>query len=178
MIAQSYNALLNKKNVPLIAAVVIGLLIVLGLFVLPLKKAITRKAQEYKGLQAQLILGYQNQKIFQRNGVPKKLIGQKDVAAVIDSITKEGRRLALNFKSLSPQEPVDANAAYAALPVRMELEGDYKQAGLFLGALENLNGALVSVDSFHIIHEEKIFPKLLISFTVHIYLTKGDTIDG
>lgn len=173
MIAQRCPALLNKKNVPLIAAIVIGLLIALGLLVLPFKKAITRKAQEYKGLQAQLVLGYQNQKIFQRNGIPRKLIGQKDIASVIDSITKEGRSLGLNFKSLSRQEVVDVNPAYLLLPVQMELEGDYKQVGLFLGALDSLNRALVSVDSFRIIREEKIFPQLLFSLTVHIYLTNG-----
>ncbi len=173
MIAQRYKALLDKKNIMALAGIVVGVLVIISLLYLPPKKAITKDTLEYKSLQAQLSLGYQNLNIFQRNGVTKKLVSQKEIASVIDAITKEGRKLLLNFKSMSRQELIEADASYSLLPVQIAVEGDYKQLGLFLGALEALNGVLISVDSFQIVRDERIFPKLLFSLTLHIYLTKG-----
>lgn len=163
---------LNKKNLTVISAVVVFLFILTVFFYLPLLGEIRRKALERGALNNQLTIAGANLDTLRKANVSKKLISRQEVSSVIDNITREGRALLLNFKSMSQKEIISAPDNHAILPVEMEIEGDYKQLGLFFGALENIKDAIITVDSFRITGDEKASPKVSAALTVNMHLAQ------
>lgn len=167
------NGLLKKKN----AGILIGagfVLLAIPFFVyIPMGRQIKFKTLEWIALKNELNAGYRNLELFQRNGVNKKMVSPKEVSAVIENITKEGKKLMLNFKSISQREQIERPEGYSILPVEMQIEGQYKQLGEFLGCLEAMQDALVAIDNFKASYDEKIAPKLSIVLTLNIYIEKG-----
>lgn len=99
------------------------------------------------------------------------LLSRKELSLAIDEITKTGRQLNINFVSISPQEIEKLEtSSHQRLPIHMELESEYKDLGLFLGALEKLEESIVTVRSFQIQRDDKILPLIKSRLMVDMYL--------
>lgn len=163
---------LNKRNALILSIIVIILFISTGFLYLPLAKEIRVKSYEWNSLRRNLSAAHADLLAAGKESVTKRLIRREDCASVIDGITKEGRGLRLNFKSISQKEIRDTEDRYSVLPVEMEIEGDYERLGRFFGALENLEGSIARVEKFEIRRDDKILPKVSASLAINIYLAK------
>lgn len=159
----------NKKNLSVVSGIAVFLFLLFGFIYFPLLKEIRKKDSLWKGLKEQLKTA-EGLRDFQKTGIHKRFVSQNELGLVLDKITQAAKSRSLNFKSIS-QEEVKAFDGYRVLPVEMELDADYKQLGLFLGDLENLQDALVTVESFKLSSDEKLLPRILCSLTLNIYIT-------
>lgn len=162
--------LLNKKNLSIASGTAVFLFMLFGFIYFPLLKEIRKKDSLWKGLKEQLKTA-ENLRDFQKAGIHKRFVSQKELGLVLDKITEAAKSRSLNFKSISQQE-IKALDGYRVLPVEMELEADYKQLGFFLGDLENLQDALVTVENFRLSSDERLLPEILCSLTLNIYITR------
>ena len=89
----------------------------------------------------------------------------------MDEITKIGKAFNINFFSISPRDPEDIkDSASQRLPVFIESESEYKDFGLFLGALADLKESIVTIRSFKMTRDEAILPQLRSKLVIDLYL--------
>lgn len=136
-----------------------------------LLKAIRVKSFEWNNLKSRLSAAQVELKACKECVIIKKFTRRQDVSSIIDDITREGRALKINFRSISQKEIIDAKEGYLVLPVQMEIEGGYEQIGRYLGALENKD-SIVTVEGLEIERDKKILPKVPASLDINIYLEK------
>lgn len=160
----------NKKNLGIASGVAVFLFLLFAFIYFPQLKEIRKRDSLWKSLKEQLKTA-ENLRDFQKAGIHKRFISQKELGLTLDRITEAAKSRSLNFKSISQQE-IKALDGYRVLSVEMELDGDYKQLGLFLGDLENLQDALVTVENFRLSSDEKLLPRILCSLTLNIYITQ------
>lgn len=160
----------NKKNLSIILGITVFLFLLFAFIYFPLLKEIRKRDFLCRGLGEQLKMA-DNLRDFQKAGINKRFISQKELSLALDKITERGKSRLFNFKSITQGEIKTLND-HRVLPVEMELEADYKQLGLFLGDLENLQDALVTVENFRLSSDEKLLPKILCSLTLNIYITQ------
>lgn len=163
----------HKRNIAIISCIGIPAAIIVVFLYLPLAMAMRKNGLECNSLTQQLNASRTNLGVFKSAGAGKKLIREQEISSVIEAIAMEGRRNLLDFKSISQEEIVAAEEKHLILPVRIDLEGDYIQLGLFFGALENIKDALVTVEEFRIRQDERILPKISAAVVLDIHLTKN-----
>ncbi|OGX23940.1 MAG: hypothetical protein A3J51_03815 [Omnitrophica WOR_2 bacterium RIFCSPHIGHO2_02_FULL_45_21] len=162
---------LNKKNLRIVLRIAVFLFLLFGFIYFPLLKEIRKSDSLCKSLKEQLKTA-ENLRDFQKAGIHKRFVSQKELALTLDKITEAAKSRSLNFISISQQE-IKALDGYRVLPVEMELDAGYKQLGLFWGDLENLQDVLVTVENFQASSDEKLLPKILCSLTLNIYITQN-----
>ena len=161
---------LGKKNLT-VSSGAIALFFAIFIFVyFPALKEIRKKNVLWKSLSEQLktVEGLRD---FQKTGISKRLISHEELSLVLDKITERAKARFINFKSIT-QEQIMVLNGYRVLPVKMELEGDYKQLGLFIGDLENLQDALVTVENFQANSGENALSRILCFLTLNIYIAQ------
>ena len=78
----------------------------------------------------------------------KNLLTTEEMSWVIDQITQVGRSFSINFISIKPQKlEICPEGDCLSLPIELELEADYKNVGLFLEALDQLEGTVITLRS-------------------------------
>lgn len=136
-----------------------------------LLKEIRIKSFEWNNLKSLLSASQADLKACRECVVIKKFTRRQDIPSIIDDITREGRGLKINFKSISQKEIIDANEGYLVLPVQMEMEGGYEQIGRYLGALENKD-SIITVEGLELKRDKKILPNVPASLAINIYLDR------
>lgn len=159
----------NKKNLSIILAIAVFLFLLFTFIYFPLLGEIRERGFLWKSLGEQLKMA-ENLRDFQKAGIHKRFVSQKELVLVLDKITEAAKSRLLEFRSISQQE-IKAIDGYRVLPVEMEIDADYKHLGLFLGDLENLQDALVTVKNIQINSDEKLLPRISSSLTINIYIT-------
>lgn len=108
------------------------------------------------------------------------LISEEDASLAIRALTEHGelakhnKLKGIDFISISPKEIKEVkDAQYKILPVEMEIESTYEEIAVFLGALDDLEKALVKVKSFDITPDKEDPSKLTTDLAVEIYLSGG-----
>lgn len=105
-----------------------------------------------------------------------RLLTYGEIYLAIDEITRAGRGVNIDFVSISPGEIEKLRAsAHQCLPIYMVLEAEYKDLGIFLGALEELEQSIVTVRSFEMERDEGILPLIRSKLAVDVYLEGGDS---
>lgn len=138
---------------------------------LPPLKAIKVKNFEWNNLKSRLSAAQVELKACKECVIIRKFTKRQDIPSLIDDITREGRALKINFKSISQKEIIDSKDRYLVLPVQMEIEGGYEDIGRYLGALENKN-SILTVEGLEIERDKKILPKVPASLAINLYLEK------
>ena len=136
----------------------------------PLAGKITKKNKELSGLNVQLKSVNENLRIIQELKVNKRLIKEEDTSLVIDTISKQCRSHSLELKSITQKEK-NIKDGYSLLPVYLEVEGEFKQIGLFLSFLREFEGALITVENLQIKRADMPLPKIAGVVTLAIYLS-------
>ena len=168
------NIRFDKKTVIIIAAVS-AVIIAFVLMAAPLFNKVRRVGDEVTALDQEMMSArqaIQSQGKFQWTGT---LLTRQKVSLAIDEITKLGATLNINFLSISPQKitrPKDSK--YPVLPIHMNLQSEYKDFGIFLGALEGLNQSIVTVKSFQVNADQQILPQIKADLIVEVYLQEGE----
>jgi len=172
---KNVNSMFTKRNALIIVASGSALcLTVATLFLfLPLVRENRKKSIGLAALTKELAYGYHYVAMVQRSGAAKKLIPQADVSWAIDAITKEARKHRLIVKTASQKDVVDTGNFYCLLPLEIELEGGYRDIGLFFHALEVIPGVFVNVDTFTLRYDEAIAPRLSLRLILQLYVSKG-----
>ena len=158
----------EKKKIIFIPAGIVSIIIMFLYF--PLAGKITKKNKELSGLNVQLKSVNENLRIIQELKVNKRLIKEEDTSLVIDTISKQCRSHSLELKSITQKEK-NIKDGYSLLPVYLEMEGEFKQIGLFLSFLREFEGALITVDNFQIRSTDMPLPKIAGLVTLTIYLS-------
>lgn len=162
----------RKKNTAIVSGIAIAAAIVIAFVYLPLISEIRRRSVEYNSLTHQLSAARINLGSFKGMEAGKRLIQEREISSVIDAIAAEGRRHLLDFRAISQEELRHIEENHLILPVKIEMEGDYRQLGLFFGALENIKGAVVTAEEFRIWRDERILPKISAAVVLNIHLSK------
>lgn len=163
----------QKRSMVIIAGMSACVLIIAVFLYLPLVRAISKEGSEWRNLNQVLNEAGENLSVFRGASGGKKIIAEDGISSVIDIIVREGKNNILDFKSIIQENIRNIDGNRRILPVAIEMEGDYKQAGIFFGALENIKDALVTVERFSIKGDEKTRPRVSVSIVLNIHLTKG-----
>ena len=158
----------EKKKIIFIPAGIVILIILFLYF--PLAGKIAKKNKELAGLNTQLKSVSENLRAIQELKVNKRLIKEEDASLVIDTITKQCQSHSLELKSITRKEK-NIKDGYSLLPVYLEMEGEFKQVGLFLGFLREFEGALITIENLEIRRADMPLPKIAGVVTLAIYLS-------
>ena len=158
----------ERKKIIFIPAGVVSIIIVFLYF--PLAGKITKKNKELAELNIQLKSVNENLRIIKELKVNKRLIKEEEAALVIDNITKQCRSHSLELKSITQKEK-NIKDGYSVLPVYLEIEGEFKQIGLFLSFLREFEGALITVEDLQLRRADLPLPKIAGLVTLTIYLS-------
>lgn len=100
------------------------------------------------------------------------LISEKEAATGIEEFTEHAKNLGINFISIKPQNTVlKEGTPYKIMPIELELEADGKQFVDFLGSIDDLKKAIVTVDSFDITPESGDRTRLHAKMVIDLYLS-------
>ncbi|MBU0570531.1 MAG: type 4a pilus biogenesis protein PilO [Candidatus Omnitrophica bacterium] len=100
------------------------------------------------------------------------LMQEEDVSYVTDELTRLGKREGVDFIAIRPGEIKAAKAAeYKILPVELRLGSTYRQLGMFLGSLDDMEKSLVTVRSFNVVPDPENASKLITDMVVDVYLS-------
>lgn len=168
------NMEMDRKTVILIAgAAAAGMISFLAIG--PLSGKVRRAAREVMALDNELAAVREAFKGAGRSGREGRLLTRAEVSGAIDEMTNAGAVLNINFLSTSPQQiEKPKGSKYSVLPIRMELQSEYKDLGLFLGALEGLKESIVTVKSFRVKTSQEVLPQVKTELVVEIYLKEGE----
>lgn len=164
---------LNRRQATvIIGAIFSGIVIFLIVFAYrPLAVKIRLLRNEFQRIEQELevardIIGAEGDL-----GERGRLLTRKETSLAIDEITYTGRALNINFISINPKEIEKLESVNClCLPIYMDLESEYKDLGLFLGALEKLKESIVTVRSFKIYRDERILPLVKSRLAIELYL--------
>lgn len=163
---------LNKRNIAIISSIIIFLFILILFLYLPVSREVKKKTLEWNSLKSRLTADQDNLKVIKEARVDKKLIQEQDISFVVDVITKEGRRLPLNFKSITQGKLKHDENNQPVLPVQMDIEGGYEQLGRFFGVLENIKDSVITVENFSLKCNDRFSPNIYTSLLINIYLAQ------
>jgi len=104
----------------------------------------------------------------------KILVTEGAFSHVMEELTKRGNVERVNFISLTPgQAEQSSGSPYRLLPVKMETESSYEALGKFLGALDQMENGLVTLEALDVESNENESLKLKATLTVYLYLANG-----
>jgi len=166
---------LNKKTVILIAFPILVILIII-VFIGPLFTKAKNVASQAKALDielAEIRNALMKAKKLDQKG---HLLSRNEVSSTINEITSVGNQYKINFLSTSPQQIVkNENSEYPVLPIRLEIKSTFRDLGIFLGSLSNLEKSVVTVKEFSIERDQEILPEIITVLIVEIYLKAGES---
>ncbi|MDP3791436.1 MAG: type 4a pilus biogenesis protein PilO [Candidatus Omnitrophota bacterium] len=100
------------------------------------------------------------------------LISEKEAATGIDEFTEHAKERGIEFIAVKPQNTISKEGmVYKIMPIELELEADDKQFVDFLGSIDELKKAIVTVNSMDITPDESNNARLLVKMTIYVYLS-------
>lgn len=164
----------NKGTITMVAGIAAGTLLFF-LLVMPLWAKAGRLAGEVKALESEMTAvreALDRSKTIKRGA---DFVSRNEVSRAIDEMAKVGAAMNINFIATSPQKIEQPEGMdHSVLPIRMQIQSDYKDLGAFLGALEHLEKSLVTVREFSISGEPSVLPRLSTEIIVEIHLKEGE----
>jgi Tfp pilus assembly protein PilO len=103
--------------------------------------------------------------------VKRALIREEEVSAAIDEVTRAEKERGVNIISIVPKK-AEYKGEFKVMPVTVELEAGYEGTAAFLARLDELKRSIVTIESFHITHDEKVPEKCKTRLVVNLYLAK------
>ncbi len=168
------NIRFDKKTVIMVSGIAVAI-IAFALMVIPLFNKVGKVGSEVKALELEMISArqaIQSRDKFRQTG---NLLTRRKISLAIDEITKMGALENISFVSISPQKiSKPKGSKYPVLPIWMNLQSEYKDLGIFLGALEGLGESIITVKSFQIEVDQQILPQIKTDLVVEVYLREGE----
>ena len=161
-----------KTKITAVPYMAIGLAMALAVifFCVPLAGRVAAKRQELSKLLTELSGAKIAVESLHNLKEDCRLIKDAEVPSVINAISKKGRELDVEIKSLDQTEPRIVPGKCRALPITIKAEARYDAIGKFIAALEGLGGCVITIDSFKIQKSEKSKLTVEAAMTISIYL--------
>ena len=102
----------------------------------------------------------------------KGLIAEEEVSGAVEELIGEGKSLGVNFASITQKDVKRPEEEYLEYPIEIDAEATYKNLGLFLGSLDNLEKSLITVEKISIKPDSENPAKLNAMMLINIYLSK------
>lgn len=104
------------------------------------------------------------------------LVSERETAEGLDELTNHGKSLGINFLSMKPKDIiVKEGTPYKILPIELEIEATDKQFVDFMGSIDELKKAIVTVDSFDIKADKQDRKKLNAKMVINMYLSTKES---
>lgn len=169
------NFIRKNRAIAIVAGAVAAGLIVYILFFAPLARKLGMAYLECRSCESEVAEG-RNLIEYARN-IDKSygrrvLLSEKDAAGAIEGLTEHGKALGINFISIKPRDIIiKEGLPYKILPIEMELEAADRQFVDFIGSIDELKKAIVTVDSFDIKPDKIDGKKLSAKVVIDVYLS-------
>lgn len=148
------------------AAVIFGLA-----FIYPLLGKIQAVRSEWEAVDQKLENARRMIRLGEKIPAQGRLLKREEISLAIDEITKKGKAVNINFISMIPQKIGPAQApGYQQLPIRMELESEYKNLGMFIHALGDMEEAVAIVHQFKLSRDEETPSLVKADMTINLLL--------
>lgn len=154
---------------PYIATALMFLLVIVFLY-LPLARRVVVKKTEFSRLSADLAGAKLAIESLHNLREDCRLIKDSEVPSIINSISKKGRELEVDIKSMDQMDPRTVPGKCRALPIRIEAEARYDAIGKFMTELESLGECVITIDSFRVQKNERSKLTVDSSIVISIYL--------
>jgi len=167
-----------NQTMAIVIVVAICMLLAYGIFFMPRLKELRVKYLECKTCESQ-ILDVRNQiqavANLDKERSRRMLISEKEAAEGIDDFTAHGKTMGVKFISIKPSDViVPKDMPYKILPIEMEIEAEDDQFVKFMGSIDELKKAIVTVKSFDIIPDEENNKILKVDMVIEVYLSLED----
>lgn len=171
-----------NQTVVIIVVIAVSISLAYGIFFLPHMKELRSKYIDCKLCESQVIdarnLIDAVSKLDKESGA-RVLISEKEAASGIDDFTKHSKSLGINFLSMKPGNVmIPEGMPYKILPIEMEIEATGEQFVRFMGTIDELKKAIVTVKSFNITPNKDDGRKLKVNMVIDLYLSLKDDYAG
>lgn len=168
----------TNQAIVIIVAVAIIVSLAYSILFFPRMKELRAKYMECKLYESQLAdarkLIEAVSKLDKESGT-RMLISEKEAAAGIDEFTKHSKSIGVNFLSMKPGNVImPKDMPYKILPIEMDIEATGEQFVKFVGTIDELKKAIVTVKSFDITPNKDDNRKLKVDMVIDMYLSLKD----
>ena len=110
-----------------------------------------------------------------RSGQVRLLPSQESLPALLQELQVRARECKVNVLEISPGKANSADASGPlSLPIEMQMEGEYRSLGEFLGKLRTEPSlGVVTVRSLRIGRDERLLPRLRAQLSIELALRQG-----
>ncbi len=170
-------ALLARQPRVLIAGGIVMLVILGGLIYLPPLKAIQRYSAQSRQLEADRVRSRQVIDQVRRGKAP--LLRSPDaVPEILAELNTMARSYKIQFLSTTPGT-LEQNqlTKMVILPVDLQVEGEYRALGEFLGALRRAASlGVVYVRQFSLSRDDRLLPRMRVGLSIGLALDQGSSL--
>lgn len=165
---------LTKERLVIVISSAVGITAV-GLYLFlyqPLINKCRVIGADCKDIEARLLEARKAISSLRQDTAKRTLISEEGISLAIDELTKEGRSKGINFISITPERiEKSEDRHYKVLPIEMEIESTYKDLGIFLGSVDDLEKSLITVRSFSIAPYKEDPKRLRTKLVINMYLS-------
>lgn len=167
-----------NQTIAVILAIAVSASLVWGIFFLPRMKELRAKYLDCRLCESHAVdarnLIEAVSRLNKESGT-RMLISEKEAASGIDEFTKHSKTLGINFLSIKPGNVViPEGMPYKILPIEMEIEAAGEEFVKFVGSMDELKKAIVTVKSFDITPDKDDGGKLKVDMVIDMYLSLKD----
>lgn len=154
------------------SAVLGALLLYLFLYA-PLIGELKRQSRECLKIEAETALMRSRVTGFRAQEMKGGFISEAEVSVAIDELAHRGKLHRVKFSSLTPNPSEKREGAvYRILPVELVTESGYEGLGRFLGALDEIQKGIVTVEDFTVKSDHADPGRLEAKLTLHLHLAE------
>ena len=171
-----------NQAIAIIVAIAISISLIYGIFFFSRVKELRAKYLDCRLCENRVIdarnLIQAASKLDKEFGI-RMLISEKEAASGIDEFTKYSKSLGINFLSMKPGNIIiPEGMPYKILPIEMEIEATGGQFVKFVGSIDELKKAIVTVKSFDITPDKDDGRRLKVDMVIDMYLSLKDDYAG
>ena len=169
------NKMELSKEQRLIGIALLTAAVVLGSWLLvysPLLAKVKSRSALCTDLESQAAQARNASLTLGKDGKRLVLISESEISTLLNEITGRGKDEGINFVSITPGIPEKPEGSLLKLvPLKLETKSDYKALGVFLGQLQEMGTAFVTVGSLEV-GADPTNPGLVLGrVTLNIYLS-------
>ncbi len=165
----------RQPKLSLIAGGLALLLLCWGVYIPPLM-AIRRIGTRWSGLKSEMNETRRLTDLVRR-GEMRLLPGQQDLQELLKELHVQARECQVKILEITPGKADSADPGKPALlPVQLQLEGNYRAIGEFLGRFRKEPSlGVIIVRTLRLNREEQLMPRLRVQLSIEIALSAGSS---
>lgn len=171
-----------NQAIAVIVVIAISIPLVYGIFFFPRMKELRAKYLDCRSCESRVVDARNLIKAVSMLGKEygtRILISEKEAASGIDEFAKYSKSLGINFLSIKPGNVIiPEGMPYKILPIEMEIDATGEQFVKFVGSIDELKKAIVTVKSLDITPNKDDGRRLKVDMVIDMYLSLKDDYAG